>query len=59
MAECKHVVIDWGNNQLGHYEYAEKKIDKGEKQRRCPNCKRYIFESEWDRPACTDGKVCG
>lgn len=55
MAECKHAVIDWGVNYFAHYEYAERKIDQGEKQRRCPNCKLYVWESEWDKPALIDG----
>lgn len=54
MAECKHAHVDWGSNQLGHADYAERKMAQGEMQKWCRNCKLYIWESEWDRAAKTE-----
>jgi hypothetical protein len=49
VAECQHITMDWGSNYLGHAHYAEGKAERGEKQRRCPVCRRFFWTSEWKR----------
>jgi len=43
---CKRHRVD-GVNYLGTIEIAEKRRKKGEKQKQCPDCKRWFFEDEF------------
>jgi hypothetical protein len=47
MKDCEHYAEDWGSAYLAHAADAERRMAAGEKQRRCPVCKLWIWESFW------------
>lgn len=49
--ECKHKWINWHYNYTAKMADADRRDARGEKQIQCPHCKRWIWETHYNRGA--------